>query len=63
MNATVAQLDNVPPTCMVLSTVILGGCGIAPPYPLICGSACMQYTGLSDEQMEKLGDFLGRYSH
>ncbi|TLD20613.1 hypothetical protein PspLS_08432 [Pyricularia sp. CBS 133598] len=56
--AGVARFDNVPPTCMVLSTVLGGGCGVAPPYPLVCGSACLQYTGLSRGQLTQLGNSL-----
>ncbi|GJC89054.1 hypothetical protein ColLi_11892 [Colletotrichum liriopes] len=54
----VARFDNVPPTCMVLSTVLTGGCGVAPPYPLVCGSACLQYADLSEAQLIQLGDAL-----
>ncbi|KAL3303666.1 hypothetical protein RB213_001039 [Colletotrichum asianum] len=58
--AGVARFDNVPPTCMVLSTVLTGGCGVAPPYPTVCGSACLQYSGLSESQFRQLGDALRR---
>ncbi|KAL8387173.1 hypothetical protein RB595_010105 [Gaeumannomyces hyphopodioides] len=54
----VARFDNVPPTCMVLSTVLTGGCGVAPPYPTVCGSACLQYSGLSEAQLNQLGNAL-----
>ncbi|KAI1099569.1 hypothetical protein F4804DRAFT_337123 [Jackrogersella minutella] len=50
-----AQFDGVPPTCMVLSTVLSGVCDQAKgPHPLPCGSACLLYTGLTDEDLDKL---------
>ncbi|KAL8413502.1 hypothetical protein RB594_004946 [Gaeumannomyces avenae] len=54
----VARFDSAPPTCMVLSTVLAGGCGVAPPYPTVCGSACLQYASLSEGQLNQLGDAL-----
>ncbi|KAK8044994.1 hypothetical protein PG993_005018 [Apiospora rasikravindrae] len=49
--AGVAQFDNVPAPCMDLSTVLVGGCTGADPRPTPCGSACIKYTGLTDDQL------------
>jgi hypothetical protein len=48
---------------MDLSTVLGGGCGVDPPYPLVRGSACLQYSDLTDDQMEQLGNALAPYAH
>ncbi|KAL8326102.1 hypothetical protein RB597_009084 [Gaeumannomyces tritici] len=63
LRAQFARFDNVPPTCMVLSTVLTGGCGVAPPYPTVYGSACLQYAGLSEGQLNQLGDALRPHVH
>ncbi|KEZ43663.1 Uncharacterized protein SAPIO_CDS4272 [Scedosporium apiospermum] len=50
----VAQFDNVPPACMNLAVVLSGSCTGEGTNPVPCGSACIQYTGLSDEQFAAL---------
>ncbi|KAI0430340.1 hypothetical protein F5Y09DRAFT_307870 [Xylaria sp. FL1042] len=54
-----AQFDNVPPACMVLATVLTGTCpgGNGPTiYP--CGSACLHYSGLTDDELGALSSAL-----
>ncbi|KAF2746594.1 hypothetical protein M011DRAFT_477833 [Sporormia fimetaria CBS 119925] len=58
----VAQFDNVPASCLNLATALTGGCGIEGPMPIICGSACMKYEGLTEEMFDKLSDFLTPYA-
>ncbi|OAA54530.1 hypothetical protein SPI_08776 [Niveomyces insectorum RCEF 264] len=50
----VAQFDNIPPACMDLAGVLAGTCTGVEIRPTPCGSACMQYTGLSSDQMRQL---------
>ncbi|KFX88471.1 hypothetical protein O988_09009 [Pseudogymnoascus sp. VKM F-3808] len=47
----VGRFDNIPPACMNLASVLGGSCTGEGPRPTPCGSACIQYTGLSDKQM------------
>ncbi|KAH8884963.1 hypothetical protein GQ53DRAFT_660745 [Thozetella sp. PMI_491] len=54
----VAQFDNVPPACMDLAVVLAGTCTGEGTHPVPCGSACMQYTGLTDAQMGSLSKSL-----
>ncbi|KAI1391638.1 uncharacterized protein F4822DRAFT_427494 [Hypoxylon trugodes] len=56
-----ARFDNILPSCMVLSTVLAGTCdpGLGP-HPILCGSACLMYTDLTDEQLDKLEKALGQ---
>ncbi|OTA81201.1 hypothetical protein M434DRAFT_52124, partial [Hypoxylon sp. CO27-5] len=50
-----AQFENVPPTCMVLSTVLTGTCDKSQGSgPIPCGSDCLLYTGLTDEDLDRL---------
>ncbi|KAI1206886.1 uncharacterized protein F4807DRAFT_463284 [Annulohypoxylon truncatum] len=59
-----AQYDNVPPTCMVLSTVLAGNCDMSEgPYPIPCGAACLLYTGVKDGDLDKLNKALGVVSN
>ncbi|KAK4241038.1 hypothetical protein C8A03DRAFT_41444 [Achaetomium macrosporum] len=54
----VARFDNAPPACMDLAVALTGAFTADGPRPTPCGSACMQYTGLSDDQMRQLSSFL-----
>ncbi|KAJ8133202.1 hypothetical protein O1611_g415 [Lasiodiplodia mahajangana] len=47
-----ARFDGVPPACMDLAAVLTGNCG-APDGPgvIVCGSACLHYSGLTDEEL------------
>lgn len=47
------QFDNVPASCMNLATVLVGD-PVNGPYPTPCGSACLVYNGLSDQQYNDL---------
>ncbi|KAI0376500.1 hypothetical protein F5Y04DRAFT_266182 [Hypomontagnella monticulosa] len=51
-----ARFDNIPPACMVLSTVLTGACDPASPGPLPvpCGSACLSYSDITDEQIDEV---------
>ncbi|KAI0835177.1 hypothetical protein F5Y06DRAFT_306364 [Hypoxylon sp. FL0890] len=54
-----AQFENIPPTCMVLSTVLAGACDQSQrPGPVPCGSACLLYTELTDEDLNHLKEAL-----
>ncbi|KAI1411952.1 hypothetical protein F5Y13DRAFT_190636 [Hypoxylon sp. FL1857] len=53
-----ARFDNVPPACMDLSVVLAGGCTGDGPRPEPCGSACLHYTGLTDEDFATLSNAL-----
>ncbi|KFY48746.1 hypothetical protein V495_01064 [Pseudogymnoascus sp. VKM F-4514 (FW-929)] len=50
----VARFDNIPPACMNLASVLGGSCTGEGARPTPCGSACMQYTGLTDTDMANL---------
>ncbi|KAI8272305.1 hypothetical protein K4K59_011398 [Colletotrichum sp. SAR11_240] len=54
----VAQFDNVPPACMNLASVLGGSCNGVTVRPTPCGSACMQWAGLSDDEMNALSSAL-----
>ncbi|EJT73731.1 hypothetical protein GGTG_07587 [Gaeumannomyces tritici R3-111a-1] len=47
----VAKFVNIPPACMNLAVVLSGSCTGEGTSPVPCGSDCMQYTGLNDQQM------------
>ncbi|OBT70314.1 hypothetical protein VE03_00048 [Pseudogymnoascus sp. 23342-1-I1] len=49
-----ARFDNIPPACMNLAAVLGGSCTGTGARPTPCGSACMKYTSLTDEQMSYL---------
>ncbi|KAI0100943.1 hypothetical protein GGR51DRAFT_563593 [Nemania sp. FL0031] len=52
-----ARFDGVPPACMDLAAVLTGNCGApAGPGVLVCGSACLRYSGLTDEQLATLSN-------
>ncbi|KAI2470732.1 hypothetical protein F4781DRAFT_389626 [Annulohypoxylon bovei var. microspora] len=53
-----AKFDNVPPACMDLSVVLGGSCTGDGPRPEPCGSACLHYTGLTDEDLANLSNAL-----
>jgi hypothetical protein len=53
----VIQFDNVPAYCMNLANVLVGD-GSGGPYALPCGSACLQYTGLTLEEFNELAVIL-----
>ncbi|KAI0902886.1 hypothetical protein F4823DRAFT_569243 [Ustulina deusta] len=57
-----AQFDNVPATCMVLSTVLTGACGSDGPTVTPCGSACLAYTSLTVDELNQLSQALSPYS-
>lgn len=54
----VAQFDNVPATCLNLATALTGGCGVEGPFPVICGSACVKWEGLTQDQFIELSGYL-----
>ncbi|KAI0012001.1 hypothetical protein F4779DRAFT_569972 [Xylariaceae sp. FL0662B] len=54
----VAQFDNVPAACMNLATVLVGSCSGSGPVVNPCGSACLKYTGLTDDQFRQLSSAL-----
>ncbi|KFY61369.1 hypothetical protein V496_05058 [Pseudogymnoascus sp. VKM F-4515 (FW-2607)] len=56
----VGRFDNIPPACMNLASVLGGSCTGEGPRPTPCGSACMQYSGLTDKQMAQLSRALSR---
>ncbi|KAK0624118.1 hypothetical protein B0T14DRAFT_583316 [Immersiella caudata] len=58
--AGVAQFDNIPPACMNLAVVLSGSCTGEGARPVPCGSACMQYHGLGDDQFRILSSYLSR---
>ncbi|KLU88305.1 hypothetical protein MAPG_07292 [Magnaporthiopsis poae ATCC 64411] len=47
----VAKFVNIPPACMNLAVVLSGSCTGEGTRPVPCGSDCIQYTGLNDQQM------------
>ncbi|KAJ8115698.1 hypothetical protein ONZ43_g4610 [Nemania bipapillata] len=49
-----ARFDGVPPACMVLATTLTGACGASGPGVFPCGSACLYYTQLTDEELATL---------
>ncbi|EFW20108.1 hypothetical protein D8B26_003440 [Coccidioides posadasii str. Silveira] len=55
----VVRFEKVPPGCMNLATVLTSSCGDAV-YPFPCGSDCLQYTGLTDNQMQQIFEALSK---
>lgn len=56
---TVAQFDNVPaPACMDLVAVMTATCDGDGPRPVVCGTNCVQYTGLTADQFGYLSQAL-----
>ncbi|KAI0154837.1 hypothetical protein GGR57DRAFT_511809 [Xylariaceae sp. FL1272] len=55
LSASEVNFTNVPSACMVLATQ-LPGCDGTPPVVSVCGSACLTYTSLTDEQLNKLSE-------
>ncbi|KAI1346498.1 hypothetical protein F5Y01DRAFT_319707 [Xylaria sp. FL0043] len=54
-----AKFDGVPPACMDLAGVLTGACpGGNGPTIVPCGSACLHYTGLTDDQLGALSKAL-----
>ncbi|KAI1453878.1 hypothetical protein F4805DRAFT_461266 [Annulohypoxylon moriforme] len=53
-----ARFDHVPPACMDLSGVLLGQCDGSGPRVQPCGSDCLHYTGLTDEDFVHLSNAL-----
>ncbi|KAI0117636.1 hypothetical protein F4776DRAFT_274659 [Hypoxylon sp. NC0597] len=54
-----AQFDKVPPACMDLVTVLSGSCTGSSPRPTPCGSACVVYSGLTDDDYARISKALG----
>jgi hypothetical protein len=48
-NPTGVQIDGLPSTCMVLSTVFDGDAA-GGPVPTPCGSSCLLYNNLNADQ-------------
>ncbi|KAI0841811.1 hypothetical protein F5Y06DRAFT_293509 [Hypoxylon sp. FL0890] len=53
-----AQFDKVPPACMDLVTVLSGSCTSNSPRPTPCGSACVVYSGLTDDDFARISKAL-----
>ncbi|PGH18055.1 hypothetical protein AJ79_00682 [Helicocarpus griseus UAMH5409] len=49
---SVVEFENIPPACMNLASALEGSCTTEEAHPTPCGSACLQYAGLTDEQIE-----------
>lgn len=47
------QIEGLPPTCMVLATVLDGKTN-GGPVPIPCGSACIEYSGMTPEEYEQI---------
>ncbi|KAK7916876.1 hypothetical protein PG985_010484 [Apiospora marii] len=43
------QFDYVPQACMDLAAVLSGDCTDTTIRPTVCGSACLHYSGLTDD--------------
>ncbi|EQB58798.1 hypothetical protein CGLO_00912 [Colletotrichum gloeosporioides Cg-14] len=52
----VARYENVPPACLNLFTILGGSCNVVTVRPTSCGTACIQWAGLSDKEMALLKD-------
>ncbi|KAI0505761.1 hypothetical protein F5B22DRAFT_639716 [Xylaria bambusicola] len=53
------KFDGVPPACMDLAGVLTGSCpGGNGPMITVCGSDCLHYTGLTDDQLGALSKAL-----
>ncbi|KAI0187388.1 hypothetical protein F4808DRAFT_468808 [Astrocystis sublimbata] len=53
-----ARFENIPATCMDLATVLTGACGADGPTVTVCGSDCLAYMGLTDDQLGRLSKAL-----
>ncbi|KAK1751485.1 hypothetical protein QBC47DRAFT_308050 [Echria macrotheca] len=53
-SAGVGRFENVPPACMNLAVVLSGTCDGSGPRPTPCGSACIEYSGLSDDDFRRI---------
>jgi hypothetical protein len=58
VSLTVAQFDSVPPACMNLVVALSGSCTGEGPRPVPCGSACIQYHGITDDKMREISSYL-----
>ena len=47
------RVEGLPPTCMTLATVLDGNTS-GGPVPIPCGSACIEYTGMTPEAFEQI---------
>ena len=47
------KIEGLPPTCMTLATV-LDGKTDGGPVPTPCGSACIEYSGMSPDEFEEI---------
>ncbi|KAI8154497.1 hypothetical protein K4K49_002798 [Colletotrichum sp. SAR 10_70] len=50
----VFRYENVPPACLELFTILGGSCNVVTVRPTSCGTACIQWAGLSDKEMALL---------
>ncbi|KAG7290014.1 hypothetical protein NEMBOFW57_000006 [Staphylotrichum longicolle] len=57
-SAGTAQFNDVPPACMNLPVVLSGSCTGEGPRPVPCGSACIQFRGVTDDQMREISSYL-----
>ncbi|KAI1265919.1 hypothetical protein F5Y18DRAFT_32003 [Xylariaceae sp. FL1019] len=53
-----AMFVGVPAACMDLATVLTGSCGADGPQVIVCGSDCLNYSDLSDEDLATLSNTL-----
>ncbi|KAI0114119.1 hypothetical protein GGR51DRAFT_556615 [Nemania sp. FL0031] len=53
-----AQFTGVPAACMDLATVLTGSCGASGPQVVVCGSDCLNYSGLTDQELATLSNTL-----
>ncbi|KAI0386661.1 hypothetical protein F5Y04DRAFT_275112 [Hypomontagnella monticulosa] len=51
------RIEGLPPTCMVLSTVLDGNTD-GGPTPTPCGSACIEYSGMTPDEYENIRQIL-----
>ena len=47
------KIEGLPPTCMTLATVLDGNTS-GGPVPTPCGSACIEYSGMTPEEYEQI---------
>ncbi|KAE8164012.1 hypothetical protein BDV40DRAFT_298949 [Aspergillus tamarii] len=54
------RIDNVPPACMTLATIFLNGPDSPDPIPL--GSASLGFSGISDDELQRLQAILDTHT-
>ncbi|KAH9907719.1 hypothetical protein F4778DRAFT_797807 [Xylariomycetidae sp. FL2044] len=53
-----ARFENIPPACMDLASALVGNCDGGGPRPVPCGTSCLLYEGLTQDDFATLSNAL-----